>query len=86
VTLAARAREGRHITIGDNVTVGGKSGVAKSVPAGQVVSGYPAMPHSLWLRSSMIIPRLPEMEKKIRMLEKRIAGLEKERERDGGDI
>ena len=86
VTLAGQVGVGGHITIGDNVTVGGKAGVAKSVPAGQVVSGYPAMRHSLWLRSSMIIPRLPEMEKKIKMLEKRIAGLEKERERDGGDI
>jgi UDP-3-O-[3-hydroxymyristoyl] glucosamine N-acyltransferase len=86
VTLAGQVGVGGHITIGDNVTVGGKAGVAKSVPPGQVVSGYPAMRHSLWLRSSMIIPRLPEMEKKIKMLEKRIAGLEKERERDGGDI
>jgi UDP-3-O-[3-hydroxymyristoyl] glucosamine N-acyltransferase len=82
VTLAGQVGVVGHITIGDNVTVGAQSGVAKSIPAGQTVSGTPVMPHNTWLRSSIIIPKLPAMAKKIKELEKRIVSLEKER---GGD-
>ncbi len=86
VTIAAQSGVAGHITIGDNVTVGARSGVVKSVPAGHVVSGYPDMPHNTWLRSSVMIPKLPEMGKKIKELEKRIISLEKERGRDGTGI
>ncbi|MBW2565958.1 MAG: UDP-3-O-(3-hydroxymyristoyl)glucosamine N-acyltransferase, partial [Deltaproteobacteria bacterium] len=67
----------QHVTIGNRVTVGGQSGVAKSVPDDQIVSGTPGMPHRLWLKVSNIIPKLPDMKKKIRELEKRIERLEK---------
>ena len=39
---------------------------------GEEVSGTPEMPHRLWLRVSQIIPRLPELKKKIADLEKRM--------------
>jgi UDP-3-O-[3-hydroxymyristoyl] glucosamine N-acyltransferase len=86
VTLAGQVGVVGHITIGDNVTVGAQSGVAKAIPAGETMSGTPAMPHNTWLRSSIIIPRLPAMAKKIKELEKRIVGLEKERGGDGKSI
>ena len=75
--LAGQAAVAQHVTIGDRVTVGGQSGVAKSVPDDQIVSGTPEMPHRLWLKVSNIIPKLPDMKKKIRELEKRIERLEK---------
>jgi UDP-3-O-[3-hydroxymyristoyl] glucosamine N-acyltransferase len=75
--LAGQAAVAQHVTIGSRVTVGGQSGVAKSVPDGQIVSGTPEMPHRLWLKVSTIIPKLPEMKKRIRELEKRIERLEK---------
>jgi UDP-3-O-[3-hydroxymyristoyl] glucosamine N-acyltransferase len=59
------------------VTIGAQSGIAKSIPDGQVVSGSPEMPHRVWLKVSNIIPKLPELKKKIRELEKRIDRLEK---------
>lgn len=75
--LAGQAGISQHVRIGDRVTIGPQSGVAKSVPDGQIVSGSPEMPHRLWLKISRIIPRLPDMNKKIRELEKRIEQLEK---------
>ncbi len=75
--LAGQAAVAQHVTIGNRVTVGGQSGVAKSVPDDQIVSGTPEMPHRLWLKVSNIIPKLPDMKKKIRELEKRIERLEK---------
>jgi UDP-3-O-[3-hydroxymyristoyl] glucosamine N-acyltransferase len=75
--LAGQAGVAQHVTIGNRVTVGGQAGVAKSVPDDQIVSGTPEMPHRLWLKVSNIIPKLPDMKKKIRELEKRIERLEK---------
>jgi UDP-3-O-[3-hydroxymyristoyl] glucosamine N-acyltransferase len=75
--LAGQAGVAQHVTIGNRVTIGGQSGVAKSVPDDQIVSGTPEMPHRLWLKVCNIIPKLPDMKKKIRELEKRIKRLEK---------
>jgi UDP-3-O-[3-hydroxymyristoyl] glucosamine N-acyltransferase len=75
--LAGQVGISQHVTIGDRVTVGPQSGVAKSVPDDQIVSGSPEMPHRVWLRVSNLIPKLPEMRKKISELEKRIERLEK---------
>jgi len=78
VILAGQAGIAGHITIGDYTTVGPQAGVARSLPSGQVVSGTPEMPHRLWLRVSQMIPRLPELKRKINDIEKRLdAFLEK---------
>ncbi|MBT3312789.1 MAG: UDP-3-O-(3-hydroxymyristoyl)glucosamine N-acyltransferase [Desulfobacterales bacterium] len=77
VVLAGQAGVAGHLEIGDNVTVGPKTAVLRSVASGEVVSGIPEMPHKLWLRSQRIIPKLPEMRKKIKELEKRLNELEK---------
>ncbi len=66
-----------HINIGDDVKVGAQSGVAQDVPAGQIVSGTPAIPHRDWLRAQAIFSKLPEMKRLISILEKRITDLEK---------
>jgi len=72
VILAGQAGIGGHITIGDYTTVGPQAGVTRSVSSGKVVSGTPEMPHKLWLRVSQIIPRLPELKRKIKDIEKRL--------------
>ncbi len=74
--LAGQAGISGHITIGDHVTVGPQAGVARSVESGQIVSGSPEMPHSQWLRVQHVVPRLPELSKKIAELEKRLRNLE----------
>nr|MDJ0801946.1 UDP-3-O-(3-hydroxymyristoyl)glucosamine N-acyltransferase [Desulfobacterales bacterium] len=50
--------------------------ISKSVPDGQIISGAPEMPHKLWLKVQRIIPRLPEIRKKIQSIEKRLTRLE----------
>lgn len=76
VTLAGQVGVAGHLTIGDNVLVGAQSGVPSSLPANAAYSGTPTMPHKEWLKSSMVVPRLPEMKKTVSALEKRVAELE----------
>ena len=73
VTLAGQVGVAGHLTIGDNVLVGAQSGVPSSLPANAAYSGTPTMPHKDWLRSAMVVPRLPELKKTVSSLEKRIA-------------
>lgn len=80
VILAGQAAVSGHLTIGDDATVGPRAGIAKSVPKGEVVSGAPEMPHKLWLKVQRIIPRLPELKKKIGELEKRLLKIEEKQE------
>ncbi|MEA3233017.1 MAG: UDP-3-O-(3-hydroxymyristoyl)glucosamine N-acyltransferase [Thermodesulfobacteriota bacterium] len=74
--LAGQAGVSGHLRIGDNVTIGPQAGVAKSIESGQTVSGSPGLPHRLWLKVSRIIPRLPDLMKRLSKLEKRIKTLE----------
>ena len=55
-----------HCKIGDGAIVTPQSGVPNDVGAGQIVSGSPAIDHKLWLKSSAIIPKLPELLKAVR--------------------
>lgn len=70
-----------HINIGDKAMIGPQSGVAKSIPESGIFSGTPAMPHKLFLKTSVLIPKLPEMNKKIIDMEKKIKELEKKMEK-----
>jgi UDP-3-O-[3-hydroxymyristoyl] glucosamine N-acyltransferase len=76
VTLAGQVGVAGHLTIGDNVLVGAQSGVPSSLPANAAYSGSPTMPHKEWLKSAMVVPRLPEIKRAVSSLEKRIAELE----------
>lgn len=76
VTLAGQVGVAGHLTIGDNVLVGAQSGVPSSLPANAAYSGTPTMPHREWLKSALVVPRLPELKKTVSALEKRVAELE----------
>lgn len=71
VVIAGQAGVNPHLTIGDNVTVGPRGKIYRSVEANQIISGE-QMPHKLWLRVNRILPRLPELKKKISVLEKKL--------------
>ena len=66
-----------HLHVKDRAMIGSQSGVAKSLGEGEVVSGSPAIPHRLWLKTSALIPQLPDLVARIRRLEKRLDDLEK---------
>ena len=62
-----------HIHIGDGVTAGAQAGITKSIPPGRTVSGYPAMEHGHARRVYAVQNQLPELYKRIRELEKKVA-------------
>ncbi|HKQ58033.1 MAG TPA: UDP-3-O-(3-hydroxymyristoyl)glucosamine N-acyltransferase [Candidatus Eisenbacteria bacterium] len=82
VTLGGQAGLVGHIKIGKGAMVGAQSGVTKSVPAETVVTGYPAMQHSLWRRLQALFHRLPDLMQRTKDVEERVAELERARERE----
>ena len=77
VIMAAQSGAANHATIGDGCTVGGRAGVSSDIPAGAVVSGFPAQDHRKELRIQAAIRQLPEISSNVRDFGKRIAALEK---------
>jgi len=71
VILAGQVGVVGHLKIGDDVTVTAQSGVPGDVEPGAVISGFPAIPNREWLRSIAVFPRLPELLRRLRALEKR---------------
>lgn len=76
VTLAGQVGVVGHVSIGDNVIVGAQAGVPSALAPNGYYSGSPAMPHKDWLRVMGVLPKLPDMRKKVSELEKKIAALE----------
>ena len=70
VILAGQVGLANKAVMGDRAIASSKSGVHGEVAAGEVVSGYPAISNRLWLRSSAIFNKLPELAKALRQLEK----------------
>lgn len=76
VLLAGQAGISGHLTIHDNAIVYAQSGIGGDVEAGAVVSGSPAFDARDWRRSITAFPKLPDLVKTMRQLEKRVAQLE----------
>lgn len=74
VILGGKAAVAGHLKIGNRVTAAGKAGITADVGDGQVVAGFPAIPHKQWLRAVTLFPRLPELFKELRELRKQLAG------------
>ncbi len=75
VVLGGQVAVTGHLKLGDRVMVAGKSGVINSQDDDVVVAGIPAIAHKNWLRSSAVFGKLPELVKRVRNLEKKIAAL-----------
>jgi UDP-3-O-[3-hydroxymyristoyl] glucosamine N-acyltransferase len=76
VTLAGQVGVAGHLSIGDGVVATAQTGIPSSVEAGTVVSGYPAIDNREWLKASAVFARLPELQKRVRELERKLADLE----------
>ena len=79
VTLAGQVGVAGHLDVGDGVIATAQTGIPASVEAGRVVSGYPAIDNRAWLKSSAVFARLPELQKRVRELEREIEALKKGR-------
>jgi UDP-3-O-[3-hydroxymyristoyl] glucosamine N-acyltransferase len=72
VILAGQVGVANRAVMGDRSIASSKSGIHSDVAAGEVVSGFPAIPNRLWLRCATTFSKLPEMLKTLRQLEKRL--------------
>lgn len=78
VTLAGQVGVAGHLKIADNVQVGGKSGVMHDLDEAGGYVGTPAMPFAQARRVYSIFTELPELQKRVKELEQRLAQLSAE--------
>jgi UDP-3-O-[3-hydroxymyristoyl] glucosamine N-acyltransferase len=71
VILTGQVGVAGHLEIGDRVVATAQTGIPSSIEEGKVVSGYPAIDNRIWLKSSALFKRLPELLKRIEALEKK---------------
>lgn len=69
VILAGQVGIANQAKLGDGVMVSAKAGIHSNVAAGETVSGMPAIPHKIYLKSAALFKRLPEMAKTIKQLQ-----------------
>jgi UDP-3-O-[3-hydroxymyristoyl] glucosamine N-acyltransferase len=75
VTLAGQVGVAGHLEIGDGAVATAQTGIPSSVEAGAVVSGYPAIENRAWLKSSAVFAKLPELQRRLRELERKVESL-----------
>lgn len=75
--LGGQVGIGGHITIGKQSQIGAQSGIISNIKEGSEIIGTPAYPVKKFFRSSVIIPKLPDMYRQLNALEKEIAELKK---------
>ena len=66
VSVGGMAGFNGHITVGENTVIMAKSGVTKDLPAGSVVSGFPAIDHKKELEQQAALRKLPEIIKRLK--------------------
>ena len=79
VQVAGQAGFSGHIEVGDDAFIAGRAGVTKSLPAGAVVSDFPALDHRAAQKRQAHVARLPKLVAKVRELEARLNALEETR-------
>jgi len=80
VLLAGQVGVAGHVTIHENAVVYAQSGIGQDVPAGAVVSGSPAFDMKAWRRAVTAFPKLGDLMRQVRQLERRLAELESARQ------
>ena len=76
VTLAGKASINGHVKVGNNVMVGALAGVARDVPDGMWVSGFPAQKHEKAMRLAARLRKVPDLFQRVRELEKKLSEIE----------
>jgi UDP-3-O-[3-hydroxymyristoyl] glucosamine N-acyltransferase len=72
VRMGGQVGAAGHLTVGKNTQVAAQSGIPHDIPANSVVGGYPTTDIHSWRRYSVLLPRLPELARRIRRLEKEL--------------
>lgn len=77
VTIAGKGAIADHIEVGDRTIVAGGAGVIENISGG-VHAGFPSQPHREWLKASAAFRQLPELIKKVRELEEKLKGRDRD--------
>ncbi len=70
VRLGGQVGAAGHLTVGKNTMVAAQSGIPHDVPANSVIGGYPAVDIHAWRRYSAALPKLPDLLRRVRQLER----------------
>lgn len=90
--LAGQVGLADHVVVGDDVVIAAQSGVTHDLEAGEPYLGFPARPAAEARRIYAALPRVPELLKRFRALEKRVRelegrlGLNRATKHDHGDV
>jgi UDP-3-O-[3-hydroxymyristoyl] glucosamine N-acyltransferase len=84
VLVAGQAGISGHLTVRDSAVVYAQSGIGGDVEVGAVMSGSPAFDAATWRRAVTAFPKLPDLLKAVRKLERQIQDLaERVNSKDG---
>jgi UDP-3-O-[3-hydroxymyristoyl] glucosamine N-acyltransferase len=78
VVLAGQSGLRDNITLGDGVQVAAQSGVGQDLPPGFIAGGSPSMDAGTYLKVSLTLPKLPELMRRVKRLEKAAKAADKE--------
>jgi UDP-3-O-[3-hydroxymyristoyl] glucosamine N-acyltransferase len=70
VQLGGQVGAAGHLTVGKNSRVAAQSGIPNDVPPDSVIGGYPAVDIHTWRRYSAALPKLPEILRRLRRIER----------------
>jgi UDP-3-O-[3-hydroxymyristoyl] glucosamine N-acyltransferase len=73
VILAGQVGIANQATIGEGAIATAKAGIHSDVPAGEIVTGIPALPHKVFLKAAAVYRRLPELHKTLQRLQKQLS-------------
>jgi UDP-3-O-[3-hydroxymyristoyl] glucosamine N-acyltransferase len=77
VVLAGQVGLADHVTIGDQAILTAQSGTFRDVESKDVQGGSPSVSVNTWRKYVTILPKLPDMARKIKALESRLNAIEK---------
>ena len=75
VVLAGQVGVNGHVTVGEGTRATGQTGITNSVPAGSFISGLPAIDSRIWRKAAASFQTLPELRRRLAVLERRVARL-----------
>jgi UDP-3-O-[3-hydroxymyristoyl] glucosamine N-acyltransferase len=78
VVAGGQAGIAGHVKVGDGARIAGQAGIIGDVAPGETLMGFPARPQREFLRGVASVYKVPDLLRKVRELEARLAALEGE--------